>query len=306
MEFYQEQLMIHGLQPHKAGKRKVVILCPFHNDTKPSLFVNINTGDWRCFGCKTEWAKWKTLADKLKMKTLSLDTEEGSGINPFPALVSEIESLAEGGYDQPPQNSLMPWVGDWRNMSQKFLRKLGAKHFYDNGVARIWFPVDVDEERVGWVARRLDKSKQTPWKNMKGDWASKALFPYNSVSQETDLLAVVEGPADALSLVCRGLPALALLGTTSWSKVKCSLLLAKIPKLVVLMLDNDRAGREATSKMMYRLRRIGLPFVVVNLPEGKDPDQLSDKEVHRLKRQLLKKVPQPIHAGTMEIHCQAQ
>lgn len=46
-KFYRER--IPSLQIN--GKPEVIGLCPFHNDTHPSLGVNIETGLYRCFAC---------------------------------------------------------------------------------------------------------------------------------------------------------------------------------------------------------------------------------------------------------------
>ena len=50
---------------------------------------------------------------------------------------------------------------------------------------------------------------------------------------------------------------------------------------VILLLDGDEAGRTATSELALRLVR--KVFVrVVDVPEGKQPDQLSSKELQKL------------------------
>ncbi len=46
-KFYKER--IPSLQIN--GKPEVVGLCPFHNDTNPSLSVNLDTGLYRCYAC---------------------------------------------------------------------------------------------------------------------------------------------------------------------------------------------------------------------------------------------------------------
>lgn len=46
-KFYQE--LIPSLKVN--GKVEALGLCPFHDDTKPSLSVNIESGLFRCFAC---------------------------------------------------------------------------------------------------------------------------------------------------------------------------------------------------------------------------------------------------------------
>ncbi len=49
-KFYKER--IPSLQIN--GKPEAVGLCPFHNDTNPSLSVNLDTGLYRCYACGAE------------------------------------------------------------------------------------------------------------------------------------------------------------------------------------------------------------------------------------------------------------
>ncbi len=51
-------------------------LCPFHDDTNPSLTINQNTGFWKCFGCDLGgdafdfWAKLKGLSTTANFKEI--------------------------------------------------------------------------------------------------------------------------------------------------------------------------------------------------------------------------------------------
>ncbi|KAA0242501.1 MAG: hypothetical protein EDM70_14135 [Candidatus Brocadia sp. AMX2] len=46
-KFYQE--LIPSLEVN--GKPEALGLCPFHDDTNPSLSVNVESGLFRCFSC---------------------------------------------------------------------------------------------------------------------------------------------------------------------------------------------------------------------------------------------------------------
>lgn len=43
-------LFDHGFN-HNTSKEWSMILCPFHNDIKPSLSINLNIGCFKCFAC---------------------------------------------------------------------------------------------------------------------------------------------------------------------------------------------------------------------------------------------------------------
>jgi DNA primase len=64
------------------------------------------------------------------------------------------------------------------------------------------------------------------------------------------------------------------------SEVQEQLLLARFPKLV-LMLDGDEAGRRASQQLATRLKGKA-SLSVVEVPSGRQPDQLSREEMESL------------------------
>jgi DNA primase len=59
-------------------------------------------------------------------------------------------------------------------------------------------------------------------------------------------------------------------------------LLSEVPRVVLLM-DGDEAGRSAARAISQR----SPVSVVVDLPDGLDPDDLSDHELAKLERHLI-------------------
>ena len=53
---------------HSSSRRQVSVLCPFHNDTRPSLSVNMEGKWFHCFGCG---AKGDILAFVAKLEKVS-------------------------------------------------------------------------------------------------------------------------------------------------------------------------------------------------------------------------------------------
>lgn len=74
--FYKER--ITSLQIN--GKPETIGLCPFHNDTNPSLNVNIETGFYRCFACGAK-------GDVFTFQ------QETNGVN-FPTALKELAAIA--------------------------------------------------------------------------------------------------------------------------------------------------------------------------------------------------------------------
>lgn len=105
-----------------------------------------------------------------------------------------------------------------------------------------------------------------------------ALVWYNEpVLNQDEPIVIVEGQFDCLA-VERCYPHVL-------SNLTAKPTLPKLKKLqqcsgVVLMLDNDKAGKEATEKYLEYLHKNGINVVVAELPDGiKDPDKLGTEGI---------------------------
>lgn len=96
-----------------------------------------------------------------------------------------------------------------------------------------------------------------------------------AIRQSGDVL-LVEGYFDQLALQRAGFPqAVATCGTALTAAH--ARLLKRYAQRVVLLFDQDRAGRQATFKAMSALQDAGLPAAVIELPAGEDPDSFLHK-----------------------------
>jgi hypothetical protein len=106
---------------------------------------------------------------------------------------------------------------------------------------------------------------------------------------------VVEGWCDACA-VPGGFMPLILLGTGNIEFV-----VQHLPELrgyeIILMLDGDEAGREATSKLAHKLLSEQVPFYLTRLPEGRDPADLGKHGVQEvLDKRVLIATLKELHA----------
>jgi DNA primase len=133
---------------------------------------------------------------------------------------------------------------------------------------------------LGYAGRRIDPARV----QAQGKWVFPPRFPAREIlfgwpiarSRLRRGLAVVECPWGVLRLDQAGVPAVALLGTNV-SPVQQELL-ARAPRLF-LLLDGDPAGRQAARRI--HAMRIA-PTSIVDLPAGRDPDDLSDDALRAL------------------------
>lgn len=89
----------------------------------------------------------------------------------------------------------------------------------------------------------------------------------------SDFVYLVESVIDALSVHQLGIPSvLALHGVNGFTPCHEEWLTAKGIRTVYLLLDGDKAGREAASRLAARLKDKGYTVHVLELPDGEDPN----------------------------------
>lgn len=132
---------------------------------------------------------------------------------------------------------------------------------------------------AGELVAYIGRGEDPKWKIPAGFQVHLELFNIHRV-QGKDTVVVVEGAFDAMKLTQWGYDAVALVGT-SVSEEQAAMLGLRFDR-VVLMLDGDEAGREATDKALVKLASRQLWVKAVHLPDGLDPDMLPKEELHSL------------------------
>jgi len=138
---------------------------------------------------------------------------------------------------------------------------------------------------LGYAARHLDPDHVRTY----GKWKfppklPKGLLLYNIHRlQAPRTLVLVECPWGVLRLHQLGIPALALLGTHLGHQ-QCRRL--RTFKRLVLMMDADKAGRRAATRIAHQLRGHH-QLSCATLPDGLDPDQLDDHQIVALLHPFL-------------------
>lgn len=304
--------------PKKENARYINIRCCFHPDNTPSLGVRIAQptqhaplGSFRCLGCN-KTGRWNELADRLHLSKIDKNTvlfEKTATVDlkAFDRLV-KVNTLTtiETVWKKQRVVSGERWPRDktWRGFHGDFLRKLGAYRVKARNPGELkprtmlWFPVEVDDELVGGIKallkpeRDAEGNKKPSYLNMSGDWSrSHGLFPYNFVQamlkkRKLRFVILVEGPRDALKLISEGLPALCVLGTTSLSEHKATLVAGLPIDICWVMGDGDVAGH-AMNKLFKKMLRKFVKTKVIRIPiteDAYDPCSLPDSLMTSLKR----------------------
>jgi DNA primase len=274
LEFVKTQLQQYAGQKKEMGET-IFVLCPFHAEKTPSfrIFASSTTkspGYGRCYGCGGK-GHWDTIAPMLGLQPYKREkpTEEYANFNLLPT-DAEPEEQYDGNFVQEEfKYRDLPPNKKWREISTNLLIDLGAKVVnpispeYGLLKPRLWLPVYINKELRGYIKARFRKHPDWPsYINAKGSWSkTHGLFPFDyaiKVMRKTGTrtIVLVEGQRDALRLLAMGIPAMCILGTQSWSDTKAKLLeLAGVRKLI-LMMDGDCAGREATKLLVPKVENM--------------------------------------------------
>jgi len=150
---------------------------------------------------------------------------------------------------------------------------------YDRFRGRIIFPVrDISGRLLAFGGRLLDGEGAKYINSPVGVLYSKrrSLYLLNrakEAARSKDRLILVEGYMDAIRLHLNGFEETAASLGTSLTEEQ-ALLIRRLTDRCFICYDSDIAGQEASIRGMYVLQKAGLDVRVVEIPEGKDPDDL--------------------------------
>ncbi|NLC67295.1 MAG: DNA primase [Clostridiaceae bacterium] len=154
---------------------------------------------------------------------------------------------------------------------------------------RLMFPIfDIRGNVIGFGGRVLDDSSLPKYMNSpetlvykKGSTLYAMNFARNSGEGK---LIVVEGYMDVISLHQHGIiNSVASLGTALTSNQ--GRILRKYAEEIIISFDADAAGQAAVLRSLDLLSEIGCKLKVLNIPEGKDPDDFIRKwGIHEFKK----------------------
>jgi DNA primase len=172
-----------------------------------------------------------------------------------------------------------------RGVAEDIAKHFGVGFFPGRGSMNGRFVIPISNDRgelVAYAGRAIDAT-EPKYKLPSGFKKSEVLFNLHRAltlpRESQDCVIVVEGFFDCIKVHQAGIQnVVALMGSTL-SEAQEKLLFQF--KRVVLFLDGDDAGRAGSQSIAARL--ISKTFVrIVNLPDGKQPDQLSSDEIKKV------------------------
>ena len=202
--------------------------------------------------------------------------------------------------------------GGWDNLFNKLVRqnfsaqqlesvglvvkRKNSSGYYDRFRERVMIPItDVFGHVVGFGGRILGKENESTPKYLNTPETAlfnkrKLLFGLdksNRAISTSGKAIVVEGYMDAISLFSAGVKnVVATLGTAFTSEHAKTIL--RYARKIIFCYDSDEAGQRATIRALPIVQAAGAEVFVVNVPDGKDPDEFVRKHGKEAFAQLIK------------------
>ena len=168
-------------------------------------------------------------------------------------------------------------------MLQAGLIVKGKSGYYDRFRNRTMFPIlDLQNRVIGFSGRIMPGEENNGGKYVNTTDTliykkSHNLFGMNFAKANlSEGIILVEGNLDVITLHQAGVTsAVAALGTAFTDDQ--ARLIARYTDRITLVMDSDAAGKKATDRALKIVTKAGLKAKVVNIPDGKDPDEFVKK-----------------------------
>ena len=292
-------LIENGLiAPFKKRGDRLVGPCPLHGGDNPTAFaVSLSKNVWRCFTRCDSGGDVVEFVRRLHKSSWSQTAVYLAGLAARPGASSASQNApvekTEKAFRPLSEKAFLPFVkrlnldsdSAWfakKGISPDTARRFEAGLYHGRGFLSDCVGVrlhDLDGRPVGYAGRRLIESqveKYGKWKFPAGLPKSSILYNWHRAKSRTNKgVVVVEGPWGAMRLTQLEIPSVALLGV-NLSSVQYRILRKISPVLV--MLDGDRAGRDAAVRIENSLHP-HTDAKIITLPFSIDPDDLSDRQL---------------------------
>jgi DNA primase len=300
------ELLMNRVEVHDADEGEVMILCPFHGESNPSLSVNESSGVFICFSCKESGNFAKLLAelDGITIRDAKKLLREGETEDQvIQSIQKNLEDISEYDDDEEryysvksfhtkfpvvkgtPGEAYLQGRGILLEITERFDLRWGR-----DGVmkGRVVFPIyNPNGKLLSYGGRTVQKDVKPKTRKVKSSISQlyglfellqtgKKRFPY---------LVVVEGEFDAMYLQGKGIYAVSTMGTAALTTNQKALL-KRHCELTVFCYDGDNAGRRAQKKAVIDVRKY-TKCIGITMPEGKDPNELTDSEIKKLFKGVL-------------------
>lgn len=262
---------------HKSVGTYLQIRCldPGHEDKNPSMFVNKYTGWANCKSCGASL----NLFEKFNEKPNRLQVQRDK-------LREKLRKTAFDSINLEIPDGAVFFETGFRGISSKTIRKFQAFQTSEHP-GYLFFPLRSASGRISNFIGRDTTGTRTP----KYIYLhKKPIIMAPEANSNYGSIILVEGWFDFLNLYDKGLTnARAIFGANTFREEFLDRFKIEGIDEVIIMLDGDEAGRQASEEIKEMLDREYINNKVVKLPNGTDPGDMSEQSVLKLKEKLYGK-----------------
>lgn len=277
LDILTEKGIHYELTHNKPGEITVRCTSGLHEDSNPSLGINLNKEVFNCFACGYSGSLNKFLKDIGVNLAYSIGQETKQTVK-LEKLKIKLSDLYKPKNINLPED-VQPYTVDFKNISAQTMKQFGAftSEFYAFS-NYICIPV-YQNKRLQFIEGRHinDKPEEEPkyLRNPAGARVSNILFPFDSISDFSTVI-LVEGIFDAIKMHDLGYTnTLCIFGTNNFGKEKVKLLDDYGCKHIIIMMDGDAPGRNAAKKISALIDSYNIRTSVIELADRLDPGELS-------------------------------
>lgn len=263
--------------------------CPFHEDKNPSMFIHIEKGVYNCFSCGSKGtiaSLYRDLTGNSLYKDLNIPTDEFSRFATHTAYAPEVEDYSK--LDREISITIQSPVVSVRESADavRYLRRRGITFDVADSMQMAY----MESGRInGTVYRKrllipiYDNGNliSIEGRDVTGNQSTKVLYPKDS--SVNTLYDLDKLDSEKPIYVVEGLLDLAVLRTDLYFANSTAIFGAQVTRRqmwllnqynhVVLIPDNDKAGRNTTRKLIEELDR---PFEILDVPRLQDIKDIGD------------------------------
>lgn len=277
-----EQILVSKNIDYTISGKDYVVHCmnPEHTDNNPSMRIDKVSGIFNCFSCGFSGNLFNTF--NVKRDLILVNVQK---------IKDKIKDIMNTSLSMP--LGYIPFYRDYRGISKETYKHFNV-FMHEKYLDRIVFPItDITGNIKVFVGRSIVSDEQgEKYKNDPRE-VTMPLYPAK-VEVYNNSIILVEGLFDMINLWDKGLKNVVCTFGTSFGHVKKKHKIEKnlerlnIYKLqgatsIFILYDGDQAGKEAANNLYNNLKSKYFTEVI-ELPEDRDPGELTQEEVDRLKR----------------------
>ena len=269
------------------------IKCPFHDDRHPSLYLNFDNDYWICYSQPYDCGSGNIAKLVAQLRGISLIEAEKLAINRVFNNKGIVDILPDfdinfGEKKMPiDKNIVVPdvyieeseinyndkvvphWVLD-RGFTKQTMKKWRCGMDMNSGALVI--PVLDHNQNIAGYIRRNKEGVKPKYLYTKGMPRSYILFGLGNLfaakeKSDKNYLLITEGSLDTIWLEQHGYPAVAILGSKLSNAQRDILATIGNFSEIILCLDSDKAGQEATKQVKQELGKLFF-ITEIGLPQG--------------------------------------